>query len=85
MLHEQFEHQNAASTLENERLELKHVANTVENRWNGSFQLQSAANSMENGQNWKPAKKTLNGETNPKTIPDPCKNMGQDTRSWFVQ
>lgn len=41
----------------------------------------NAANSMENGQNWKPAKKTLNGETNPKTIPDPCKNMGQDTRS----
>ena len=39
MRHEQFEHQNAANTRENERFELQTVAKYS---WNGSFQLQNA-------------------------------------------
>ena len=30
MLHEQFQHQNVANSIENERFELKHAANTLE-------------------------------------------------------
>jgi hypothetical protein len=42
MLHEQFEHQNAAHTMENERCKFKNVANTVEMAASGSKWLQIA-------------------------------------------
>ena len=50
MLHERFEHQNAANTMGNERFEFKHVANTVEMAASSS---KCCLNRMENGQNWK--------------------------------
>ena len=69
MLHEQFEYQNAARTMENERFELKNVC------LNGSFQLQFSANTAENGQNSKSKQTTLNGKNIiPKTIPDHSEN-----------
>ena len=101
MLHEQFEHQNVANSIENERFELKNAANTLEtaassskmllippkccksygkwevptpkcckDSWNGSFQLQNAANSKENGQKNRFLKKNRK-QIIPKTIPDP--------------
>jgi hypothetical protein len=40
MLHEQFQHQNVANSIENERFELKHAANTVETAASSSKMLQ---------------------------------------------
>ena len=39
--------------------------------WNGSFQLENAANSKENGQKSRSNKKNKAEKQNPKTIPDP--------------
>ena len=44
MLHEQFEHQNVAISIENQRFELKNVANTVEMAASSSKMLQIARN-----------------------------------------
>ena len=93
MLHEQFEHQNVANSISNERFELKNAASTLEtaassskmllipptcckfygkwevptpkcckDSWNGSFQLENAANSKENGQK-QIKQKNQNGKT----------------------
>ena len=51
MLHEQFQHQNVANSIENERFELKHAANTLETQLPApkcyKFH-QNVANSIEN-------------------------------------
>ena len=59
--------------MENERFELQNVADTVEI---GSFQLQNAENSNENGRKSKSPPPKKNGKHTviliiPKTIPDP--------------
>ena len=59
------------NTMKNERFELKTVAPY---RGNGSFQLQNAANSMENGENRKSKKKSPNKKTKTKTISYPLSN-----------
>ena len=57
------------NTMENERFELKTVCTY---RGNGSFQLQNAANSMENGENRKSKKKFPKlKKINPQTISYP--------------
>ena len=51
--------------------------------WNGSFQLQNAANSKENGQKKRIQKNTQNGKNiNPKAILDPQLFIGRHTASW---
>jgi hypothetical protein len=68
MLHEQFEHQKVANTMENERFKLKNVANTVEMAAFSSKLLQIAWKLDRSGN----PKNNLNGKnTIPKTIPDP--------------
>jgi len=46
MLHEQFEQQNVANSIQKERFELKNAANTVETAASSSRMLQIAANSI---------------------------------------
>jgi hypothetical protein len=65
MLHEQFEHQHAANTMENERFKLKNAANTVEMAASSSKLLHIA---------WKVDGTNGNKNIIPKTIPDPCEN-----------
>jgi len=57
MLHEQFEHQNAANTRENERFQLNNVANAFEMAASSSKLLQIAWKMDGNGN-----QKTLNGK-----------------------
>jgi len=45
MLHGQFDQQNVANSIENERFELKNAANKY--HLNGSFQLQNVTNSTK--------------------------------------
>ena len=49
MQHEQFEHQNAANTMEKERFELQNVANTVEMAASSSKMMQMARKTNRTG------------------------------------
>ena len=61
MLHEQFEHQNAANTRENERFQLNNVANAFEMAASSSKLLQIARKTNRTGN---PPRKTKQNRKN---------------------
>jgi len=77
MLHEQFEQQNVANSIENQRFEFKNAANTAETAASSSKMLQTAS---KMGRKTDP-KNIKNGKTNnPKTILDPKKYCNPNIR-----